>query len=153
MKNQIFIILHIIILLSASIALAQTKQPITTTKEVSLRSGARVVTFIELENTRSRSYQGLINRCTLSEKNEGVIWRIVCVGAKFSSDEISIRNEKGRLFDHVCWSSTSEYSMKSDKSGKIIYEGPTTQSLYAGDADSKKVVITIGTASVEIEIE
>ncbi len=118
-----------------------------------MRSGGKVVTFIELENTRSRSYQGLINRCTLSEKNEGVIWRITLVGAKFSGEEISMRNEKGRLFEPVCWSSTSGYSKKSDKSGNIIYEGPTTQSLYAGDADSEKVVIEIGTASVEIEIE
>ncbi len=153
MKAPIFITIYIIILLSASVALAQTKRPITIIKEVSLRSGGKVVTFIELENTRSRSYQGMINRCALSEENEGVIWRIMLVGAKFSGEEISMRNEKGRLFDPICWSSTSGYSKKSDKSGKIIYEGPTTQLLFAGDADSKKIVIGIGTASVEIEIE
>ncbi len=153
MKNQILITLQIIILLSASIAPAQTKRPTIINKEVSLNSDGKVVTFIELENTHSRSYQGIINRCALSEKNEGVIWRIVCVGAKFSGKEISIRNERDQLFEPVCWSSTSEYSKKSDKSDNIIYEGPTTELLFAGDDDSKKIVIAIGTASVEIKIE
>lgn len=134
-------------------AYSQTLKPTTVAKEVSLKFGDKVISVVRLENTHSRSYKEPFSqqRCNLTEKAAGVIWRIICEGEGIAASDVVVEDEKGRKFQQTCWNSQgSVYQI--DKSGKRTGGGPQTEFLAVGPDDSKKVKITFGDASAELEM-
>ena len=128
-------------------AATQTNQSTVVRKEVSLKFGGKEITAVELENTHSRAYtsSALEQRCEVDKKTEGVIWIIVCEGKDITKDDISFEDEKGRKFQHGCWSrkTTGIYSRRG---------GDETEFMTVGPDDSKKVKIRFGDASAEIKM-
>lgn len=132
---------------------AQTNKSTLVRKQVSLKFGGKEIVAVELENTHSRSFTNLLSqqRCDLTEKAEGVIWRIVCEGDGIAVKDVSVEDNKGRKFHQTCWSSQGTV-YKVDASGKRIGGGPQTEFLAFGPDDSKKLKITFGDASAELEM-
>ncbi|MFS8084654.1 MAG: hypothetical protein ACMG6H_03425 [Acidobacteriota bacterium] len=126
---------------------AQSNKSTSVRKEVSLKFGGKEITAVELENTHSRSYtdSSIRQRCDADKKTEGVIWVIVCEGKAITKGDISFEDENGLKFQHVCWSRKTQgiYSRRG---------GDETEFLTVGPGDSKKVKITFGDASAEIEM-
>ena len=128
-------------------AATQTNQSTVVLKKVSLKFGGKEITAVELENTHSRAYtsSALEQRCEVDKKTEGVIWIIVCEGKDITKDDISFEDEKGRKFQHGCWRRKTQgiFSRRG---------GDETEFMTVGPDDSKKVKITFGDASAEIEM-
>jgi len=136
---------------------AQGNKSTVVRKQVSLKSGGKEITAIELENTHKRFYRDPFappmspNRCSLVNTAEGVIWRIVCEGKDISAKEVSLDDESGRKFIQTCWTKRGTV-YTTDANGQRTGGGPRTEFLVAGPEDSKKVKITFGDASAEVEI-
>ncbi len=132
---------------------AQINKPTVIRKQISLKFGGKEIVAVELENTHSRSYTKSFSRqrCVLTDKAEGVIWKIVCEGEPIDAKDVALEDEKGRKFQHTCWSSQGTV-YKIDASGNRTGGGPQTEFLAFGPDDSKKVKITFGDASAEIQL-
>jgi hypothetical protein len=152
MKRQLVITAVALIALAAICgAYAQTPKSTTVRKVVSLKSGEIVIKAVTLENTHSRSFTDPFSQqqCDLTQKAEGVIWRITCEGEGIAAKEVMVEDESGRQFTHTCWSRQGAIS-QIDAKGKPTGGGPQTEFLAVGPDDSKKVKITFGEASAEI---
>ncbi len=152
MKRRYTLIVLVVVLMAIVCGAAtQTSQSTTVRKEVSLKFDGKEIKAIELENTHNRSYSYAPapalpkQRCNVDEKTEGVIWIIICEGKDIAKGDISFEDEKGRKFQHLCWSRKTQgiYSRRG---------GDETEFLTVGPDDSKKVKITFGEASDEIEM-
>ncbi len=151
--RHITVALAIVSLATVCGAYTQTPKPTIVRKEVSLKFGEKGINAVKLENTHRRTFTDSFSRqqCNLSKKAEGVIWRVICEGEGIAAKDIVIEDEKGRKFQHTCWNSQGTV-YQIDASGKRIGGGPQTEFLAFGPDDSKKVKITFGDASAEIEM-
>lgn len=144
-----------LVVLSAAVVSGGSSQNKSTVvrKQLSLRFGGKEIVAVELENTHSRSYTDSFSRrqCNLTDQAEGVIWRIICEGEGIAAKDIVVEDEKGRKFQHTCWSSQGTV-YKIDASGNRTGGGPQTEFLAFGPDDSKKVKITFGDASADIQL-
>ncbi len=119
-------------------------------EEVSLKSGDNTITAVILENTHQRTYkkQTLVDsstdqECRLNRGVEGVLWKIVFVGAFIEAEEIQLEDNLGREFRETCWTRKS-FVMGGDIQTEILAVGPD---------DSTVVTVTFGDEAVEIKIE
>lgn len=148
MKNTLTLLLMVGFVYAVA---AQTNKSTLVRKQVSLKSGEREIVAVTLENTHSRSYTDSSSTCDLTNKAEGVIWRIVYEGKNIDFKAVTVANEQGRLFQQTCWSKQgSVYTL--DAAGNRTGGGPQTEILAVGPDDSKKVTITFGDAKAEIEM-
>ena len=146
-------LLALVLAVAAGGALAQTAKPVVVRKEVSLKFGGATMTAVKLENTHARSYSDLTNghQCDLTKAAEGVLWKITCEGENISAKDVSAQDEQGRKLQHTCWN-TQGTVYEIDAKGNRTGGGPRTEFMAFGPEDSRKIRITFGDVSAEIEI-
>ncbi len=112
-------------------------------RTVSLKSDGKEITAIVLENTHARSFRDSSSGsdCSLTEKAEGVIWRVTCEGKGVPASSILLRDERGRTFQPTCWSRQG-----------TINGVAKTDFIAAGPDDSKAVTVTFGEATARIAV-
>jgi hypothetical protein len=141
--------------LVASVAVTLMSADTTTRHAVSLTTPAGTVSAVVLTNTHARDYTDsgrpapAPNRCTLAPKDAGVLWKIVVEGAEVDAKAISVVDDTGNAFQHVCWSSSGTV-FSIDKNGRRTGGGPQTEFLAAGTESPKRLTIKIGAASAVI---
>jgi hypothetical protein len=116
-------------------------------REVTLSHLDKTITAVRIRNTASQSYTapGTNQVCDVRDSGQLVIWSVVAEGANMQGDGIALSDERNRKFQYVCWS--------------VYWTGVKARSpagdswmLFAGPTDSKRITVTFGTASAEIDV-
>jgi hypothetical protein len=149
------------VLLAATIfVLAQQTHAaeVTTRYAVSLKSGEAAISALILTNLHARTYTDpnspptAPNRCSLAAKDVGVLWKVVVEGAAMPANEITLVDDTGKPFQHVCWNSSGTV-YKLDANGKRSSGGPQTEFLAVGPESLRKVTLKVGAATTVVSIE
>lgn len=114
---------------------------------LSLACAGGTFSKFRLKNTKARSYEPDSfsgQRCTLTDKADGVIWVATGEGHALQDAEkkLSFKDERGRPLEHTCWTSSGTIS------------GVThTQLILFGPADSRSIAVCCGAACADAQIE
>lgn len=154
MTRRIFTIIIILLILPTAFAGSEPVKPTIVGQKVSLAAGNDTITYIELINTHARTYDDTsFSRFTVNEADEGVIWKMRCIGIRMEDPfgKIILKNERGAVFKPVTnVIQTAENSKAMDQNGNVLYDGPATTFFLLGPDDSAVIVVSFGEASTKI---
>jgi hypothetical protein len=155
--------LVIAMLLAGGVATIYGQSESVLTRNLRLGTGKKVFTSVVLINTHSRNYadevdspgapsgSAVANRCSLDEKTPGVIWKVVLHGAAVPANEISLADETGREYAHVCWSSSGSVAQLDARGNRMRGVPQTAFMVVMPDAVSQ-ITIKYGWAAAIVTV-